>query len=88
MKKDSQATANALATVAGAWYLLCVLWIMVSKSSYMGIMGSWFHGVDYNALPSVTLTTNSAIVGFISFVAFAWVTGYLFATFYNSFVKK
>ncbi len=88
MKKDPQATANALAVVGGAWYALCVVWIAVSKASYMGIMGTWFHGVDYGALPSAPLTINSALVGLVSFVAFAWISGYFFAVVYNYFVKK
>ncbi len=88
MKHEPYATANALATVAGAWYVICVLLIVVSKSSYMGIIGSWFHGVDYNALPTTTLTTSSVLLGLVTFVGFAWISGYFYAVFYNKFAKK
>ena len=88
MKHDPKATANALALVGAGWYVLCVLWVVVSKSSYMGVMSTWFHGVDYNALPSTSLTANSTLVGFVSFVIFSWISGYFFAVFYNKFVKK
>lgn len=88
MKHEPKATANALALVGGAWYVLCVLWVIVFKSSYMGIIGSWFHGVDFNALPTTTLTTSSVLTGLVSFVAFAWVSGYFFAVSYNKFLKN
>lgn len=88
MKHEPKATANALAIVGAVWYVLCVLWVMISKSSYMGVIGSWFHGVDFNALPQVTLTANSALLGLVSFVAFAWISGYFFAVVYNKFLSK
>ncbi|OGK19604.1 hypothetical protein A3G67_01025 [Candidatus Roizmanbacteria bacterium RIFCSPLOWO2_12_FULL_40_12] len=88
MKHEPKVTANALAVVGGIWYVLCVFWVMVSKSSYMGIIGSWFHGVDFNALPTATLTTSSVLTGLVSFVAFAWISGYIFAVAYNKFLKK
>lgn len=88
MKHEPKATANALALVGGAWYLLCVFWVAVSRGSYMGVMGTWFHGVDYNTLPSTTLTLSSVLVGFLSFVVFAWVSGYFFAIAYNNFARK
>lgn len=88
MKKNVIATANAAALVGGIWYLLCVLLVVVSRSSYMEIIGTWFHGVDYNSLPPSTVTPTSFWVGLISFAVFVWVSGYFFAVFYNKFVKK
>ena len=87
MKHDVKATANSLAVVGGVWYVLCVLWVLVSKSSYMGVIGSWFHGVDFNMLPKTTLSLSSIILGFVSFVVFSWISGYFFAKVYNVFVK-
>lgn len=88
MKHQPTTTANALAVLGAIWYMLCVLWVLISRSSYMGIMATWFHGVDFNALPSTTLTFGSVIFGFISFVVFAWVSGYFFAKLYNYFAKS
>jgi hypothetical protein len=87
MEHNPKATANALAIVGGGWYVLCVLWVLVSRNSYMGILGTWFHGVDYNALPSTSLSFGSVVVGLVSFVVFAWVSGYSFAVVYNKFIK-
>ena len=88
MKHEPNTTAQALAIVGGMWYVLCVLWVFVSKSSYMGVMSSWFHGVDFKSLPPTTPDLGSIIFGLVTFVGFAWVSGYLFAVFYNQFLKK
>ncbi len=88
MKHEPKVTANAIAFVAGAWYVLCVLWVVFSKGSYMGMMSTWFHGVDYGALPTIDLTMSSVLIGFMSFVVFAWISGYFFAVAYNKFLKK
>ncbi len=88
MKKDPTATANALALVAGAWYILCVLWVVVSKGSYMGVMSTWFHGVDFNALPPSTPSLGSITIGLITFIGFAWISGYMFAVAYNQFERR
>lgn len=85
MKKDPKATAHTLAVVAGAWYILCALLILVSKGTYMGIMSTWFHGIDFNALPQARPEMSSLIMGLITFVGFAWITGYAFAAVYNYF---
>jgi len=87
MKKDINATANALAVVGGGAYLICVVWIYFSMSSYMGVMGSWFHGIDFQALPTKQLELGSWLWGFITFTVFSWLVGYFFAYFYNTFIK-
>lgn len=88
MKHEPKATAHALALVSGIWYMLCVLWIVVSQTSYMGIMSTWFHGVDFSSLPPATLDIGSITIGLITFVGFAWISGYAFAVVYNQFIKK
>lgn len=88
MKHEPKATAHAIALVGGAWYVLCVLWVAVSQGSYMGIMSSWFHGVDFAALPPATPDMGSITVGLLTFVGFAWISGYAFTVAYNYFLKK
>ena len=85
---NSKATANALASVAGALYIICAAWTMVSKGSFMGIMGSWVHSVDINALPQKNPDFGLLLLGFITFTLAAWVTGYVFAKSYNYFARK
>ena len=88
MKKDPKATAHALAIVAGLLYVLCVLWIIISKGSYMGVMSTWFHGIDFNALPSATPTLDAMTIGLITFIGFAWISGYFFAVIYNRLLNR
>lgn len=88
MKKDPKATAHALGIIAGVWYVLCVLWIIISKGSYMGLMSTWFHGIDFNALPSATPSLGAMTIGLITFVGFAWISGYFFAVIYNRLLNR
>lgn len=88
MKHEPRATANAAAAVGGIWYILCVLWVAFSQGSYMGVMSTWFHGVDFKSLPPATPDIGSMTIGLITFVGFVWISGYVFAIFYNQFAKK
>lgn len=88
MKKDPVATAHALAIVSGILYILCALWTVVSRSSFMGVMSTWTHSIDLSRLPSQPPSFGSLVVGFVTFVVVAWLTGYAFAIVYNYFVKK
>ena len=88
MNHDPKATANALAVVAGGLYLVCAVWTLISRSSYMGVMNTWAHGIELSALPAKTLDIGTLLIGFVTFVLAAWVTGYAFAYTYNYFVKK
>ncbi len=87
MKCDIKASANATAVVGGAAYLICVAWVYFSRSSYMGIMSSWFHGIDFKELPTKQFELGSALWGFITFTVFLWLVGYFWAYFYNKFTK-
>ena len=88
MNHDPKATANALAVVAGGLYLVCAVWTLISRSSYMGVMNTWAHGIELSDLPSKTPDMGTLLIGFVTFVLAAWVTGYAFAYTYNYFVKK
>lgn len=88
MKHDPKASANALAVVGGALYLICAVWTLGSRGSFMGVMGSWAHSIDMNALPQKTPDFGLLLIGFITFFLAAWVTGYAFAVTYNYFAKK
>ncbi|OGE44245.1 hypothetical protein A3A45_00435 [Candidatus Daviesbacteria bacterium RIFCSPLOWO2_01_FULL_36_8] len=85
---NPKATANALAVVGGGLYLICAIWTLFSRSSFMGVMGSWAHSIDVNALPQKTPDFGLLLIGFITFVLVAWVTGYAFAVTYNYFAGK
>ncbi len=87
MKHNPKATGNALALVGGVLYLICAAWTLVSRESFMGLIGTWAHGIDFSALPTKTPDLGLLLVGFLTFTLVAWVTGYAFAVAYNYFQK-
>ncbi len=82
------AIANALAVVGGLSYVICAVWILLSRSTFLGIMNGWVHGIDMNALPQKTPDIITLAIGFVTFTLFAWISGYAFSVTYNYFVKK
>lgn len=85
---NPKATANALAVVGGALYIICAVWTLVSRGSFLSLMGSWAHSIDTNALPQKTPDLGLFFIGFVTFVLAVWVVGYAFAACYNFFVEK
>lgn len=88
MQHNPKATANSLAVVSGALYLICIVWTLLSRSSFIAVMNTWTHGVDLASLPSKPLDFGTILTGLITFVLSAWVTGYAFAYTYNYFAGK
>lgn len=88
VKHNPNVTANALAIVGGALYLICALWTLTSRSSFMGVMNTWAHGIDVSALPAKTPSFGNLAAGLVTFVVVAWITGYAFAVVYNYFIEK
>lgn len=84
---NPKATANALAVIGGTLYIICAIWTMVSKESYLGLMSTWTHSLDINALPQKTPDFGTLVIGFVTFLITAWVTGYAFSACYNYFAK-
>lgn len=88
MNHNPKATANALAVVGGALYLICAVWSFISRESFMAIFNTWTHTVDLSRLPTRQPDFGSILIGLITFVIASWVTGYAFAYIYNYFAKK
>ena len=85
---NPKATANALAVVGGVLYIICAIWTMVSKESYLRMMSTWAHSLDMNALPQKTPDFGTLVIGLVTFIIAAWVVGYAFAVCYNYFAKN
>lgn len=85
---NPKATANALAVVGGVLYIICTIWTLISKESFLGLMGTWAHSLDMNSLPQKTPDFGTLIIGFVTFTLAVWVVGYAFAICYNYFAKK
>lgn len=83
-----QTFANAFAATIAVVYVVCAGWVVVARDSFMGLTGTWVHGIDMKSLPFVSPTAGGLIVGFMTSVIAAWAAGYLFAWLYNQFSKK
>ena len=88
MKNNPTATANALAVTGGIFYIACRILVGVFPDLMYTVAQSWFHGIGMAKSGSWNLSLESFFVGLISFMVFAWITGYLFACVYNYFSKR
>ncbi|KKR63431.1 hypothetical protein A2210_03400 [Candidatus Woesebacteria bacterium RIFOXYA1_FULL_40_18] len=85
MKLNENAVAKT-SGVLGAWFfLVCYLLVFFMPEVYKAIVQSWMHGVDLNLIWKPM--TGNFLLGFASFSAVSWVSGWLFAWIYNKFSK-
>ena len=88
MKHHPLATANAAALTVGVIYLVCALSVLLFPDMVLSIARTWFHGVTLSEFSNTSITPVSFLVGLFTSGAGGWAIGYVFAYFYNSFVKK
>ncbi len=88
MKHPPVPTANAAAVTTAVIYVVCRTAFVVAPDLAMSIGQSWFHGIDISRISALNLSTESFVLGIGSATIGAWLAGYLFASVYNSFVKK
>lgn len=88
MKHNPLTTANAVGATTAIVFLACRLLIGLFPDLSFTIAQSWFHGVELTKLGSWNLTTESFVLGIVSATIGAWLVGYLFASFYNFFIKS
>ncbi len=88
MKHSPVPTANAAAVTTAIIYVVCRTAFVVAPDLSMSIAQSWFHGIDISRISALNLSTESFMLGIISATIGAWLPGYLFASVYNSFVRK
>lgn len=89
MKINEKAIAHSLATVSALYYAVCVVLVFVAPDLYKNVVISWAHGVDIARVwRDTSPDSGTLLVGFITFTAAAWLTGYIFAYIYNFFIKS
>lgn len=86
MKLNELALANASAALMGGFYVLCALAVAVLPDLFKAVTTSWFHGIDLGAIWTGAPRGNF-ILGFISAVVVAWISGWAFAWLYNKLNK-
>ncbi len=87
MKKNPNATANALAVTTVVVFAVCRFAFVVAPDFSLAVGRSWFHGIDIGKISSLNLSTESFVLGIVSATISAWLIGYLFAIMYNMFLK-
>lgn len=88
MKHEPIATANALAvTVAFVW-AICALGIALLPGPSMMVSRWWMHGLDMGVLGIWRVTFGGFLFGGIPLIVMGWLSGYVFASSYNYFLKK
>lgn len=88
MKLNQKVLALSLATVGGAYYVICALAIYIAPDLYKSIATSWAHGTDLAQIwvqnpPEI----GKVLWGFITFTGASWITGFTVAWGYNYFSK-
>lgn len=78
MKHNPIATANALAATIAIFYVACRMLVFLFPGFMFSIAQSWFHDVKLTRLDSTSLSLSDFLLGFVSSVALAWITGYLY----------
>ncbi|MBI2007318.1 MAG: hypothetical protein HYS83_01270 [Candidatus Blackburnbacteria bacterium] len=86
MKLNEQGLANASAVLVAAVYIICALFVVVLPDFSKAVAGSWFHGIDLDAIWTGAPRGNF-ILGFVSSVVLAWTGGWVFAWVYNKSVR-
>lgn len=89
MKHLPVPTANATAATVAVVYIVCALSVLLFPDISMSIARSWFHGIDISKITLSTQTSpGSLVLGFTTATGGGWLLGYIFAGFYNYFLKK
>lgn len=85
MKLKVMAMANAAGLLGAIYFIGCWVIAGILPDLYKAIFVSWMHMIEVSSLWKTG--SSSFLLGFVSFTVVSWVTGWLFAWFYNKFAK-
>lgn len=85
MKLNVKAMANAFGVLGAAYYLGCYLVAAFLPGVYKAVAVAWFHMIKIEGIWKDR--PEGLVLGFVSFTAISWVSGWLFAWTYNKLVK-
>lgn len=87
-KKSPIVMANAAGATTSIIYIVCRLLVGVFPDWMLAISQSWFHTAQVQTGANWNLSPGMFILGLISSSISAWLVGYLFAIFYNIFLRE
>jgi hypothetical protein len=77
-------SANALATVVGAGYILCRLIAAVAPQFLFNVGQSWLHTVNLEPLRTTgSMSAGMFVLGLVTSVVVSWVAAYATAELYK-----
>lgn len=84
-KFDTWIAGGALAITFAAMYALCAAAFALAPGATLDFFNAWFHGLNLAGLQAGAkpFTVGVFLYGLIGIVAFAFVSGVLFAVCYN-----
>lgn len=80
--------ANALAATTFILWLLCTVVYYLAPELYFSIANSWVHGMNTQVLMTGEVTSQTLLIGAVTFTASAWAVGYLFQSMVEQFSRK
>lgn len=86
---QSTVLAKAVATVAGAVYILCRLLAAATPNLLFSVGQSWFHTINLESVRAARpMPMGTFILGLVTSVVFSGVAAYAVAELYNKWEKK
>ena len=79
MKNNTMKLANAFALAMAVLWVLCIAVIWLLPSFSWTVTGWWMHGMDLSAMGGWNLTISNFLLGGITAIASAWITGWILA---------
>ena len=81
---------GALAATAAVIYAVCALAVALWPDGALDFFNAWFHGIDFGPLKAgrKPFTTGIFVYGLAGVAITAFVSGALFAAFYNLFGRS
>lgn len=88
MKLTKELLANAFALTTGILWVLCSAFVWVLPGFSMIVTKWWVHGMQVENLGQFNLNITNFILGGVTLIISAWVTGYVFGSSLKFFEKK
>lgn len=83
-----KAFANAITIVFVVAYVICGLISFIAPDLLFSIAGSWFHGMNLEAIKATTpMGLGTFIFGVVTFAGYVWFLTFSGASLYNKFAK-
>lgn len=84
----SKAIANAITSVFFVAYVACALVAFIAPDLYWGVLNSWFHAMNIEAVKATSpMSLGTFVLGAVTFSAYIWVFTFSAASLYNKFAK-